>query len=256
MSGFHASTESGASSHADIAPTKFDHDGIDVSGIHAVVSWVGMQDSSTTLQHSSHSTHDHLTLQIHRDVSLNTAFFQLRANVALKSRRDRTNVYLSIHPERIRTVTLTENDGSHDFAANKLGTSTHCLQFVLARSPSLVVPQGDLTPKHKGSRVVLDSLQALVKQTTFSVYLPASTLTKARLTALCESVSSGNVLSSPKFADTASLYGGKGGRVIQHMPEAAVASASASAVEVESPPSYDELGMSSPSRPSITQSKL
>lgn len=257
MSELDVSTESGDSSLADIAPSKFDHDGIDIAGIHAVVSWLGDQDDSNTLQHLSHSTHDHLTLHIYRDTSSNTAFFQLRANVALKNRRDRTNVYLSIHPERIRTVTIVENDGSHDFAANKLGTSTYCLQFSLVESPALVVPQGELTPKHKTSRIILDSLQALVKQTDFSVYLPAPTLTKARISALCKSVSSGGVRSPPRFADTASLYGGKGGRVIQHLTEAVVASASAPApvLEVESPPSYDELGMSTSPRPPVSQSK-
>ncbi|CAN8102437.1 unnamed protein product [Discula destructiva] len=72
---------------------------------------------------------------------------------------------------------------------------------------------------------------------------------------LCESVSSGNLRSSPRFTDTASLYGGKGGRVVQHVSEAVAAPDPASAVApvVESPPSYDELGMSSPPQPFATQ---
>lgn len=254
-----AETESGESSLADIALSKFDSHGIDVSGAPAVVSWIEKEgDGNSTLQHLSHSTHDHLTLQLHRDASLNTAFFQLKANVALKSRRDRTNVFFSIQPERIRTVALIEHDESQNAAVNKLGTGTCRLQFALDKSPSLIVPQGDLTPKHKNSRLVLDSLQALLRQTSFSVDLPSSTVSKARLVSLCESVSSGNLRSTPRFTDVASLYGGKGGRVIEHESQAAVASGSArraAGPKEESPPSYDELGMSSPLRPVASQSK-
>lgn len=261
MSQLDASTESGESSQADISRSKFDNGAIDLSGVAAVVSWAGIQGGSPTTQSLSHSVHDHLTLQIHRDASATTAFFQLKANVSLKARRDRTNVYLSIHPERIRTVTLSEGDASNDTAANRLSASTYCLHFVLSRSPALVVPQGDLTPKHKNSRVVLDSLQTLSKQTSFSVHLPASALTKARLMLLCESVSSGSLRSTPRFTDTASLYGGKGGRVIEHVSEPALALDAAPIITAvaESPPSYDELAMDSPprpcTRPSATQSK-
>ncbi|KAJ4390840.1 hypothetical protein N0V93_004439 [Gnomoniopsis smithogilvyi] len=56
--------------------------------------------------------------------------------------------------------------------------------------------------------------------------------------------------------DIASLYGGKGGRIIEHASPSADAYGSAPAVvgpETESPPSYDELGMSSPVRPVATQ---
>ncbi|KAJ4420543.1 hypothetical protein N0V82_004316 [Gnomoniopsis sp. IMI 355080] len=249
-----APTESGESSHADISPSRFDSDGIDVSGAPAVVTW-HETDGDTTMRHLSHFPHDHLTLQIHRDASSNTAFFQLKANVAFKARRDRTNVLLSIQPERIRALALVERDGSEYTAASKLGTTTYCLRFDLDQAPSLIVPQGDLTPKHKHSRLVMDSLRGLAKKITFCVDLPSSTLSKARLVSLCESVSSGNVRSTPRFMDIASLYGGKGGRIIEHASQSAQASGSAPAFagpEAESPPSYDDLGMSN-TRPAASQ---
>lgn len=252
-----APTESGESSHADISPSKFDSDGIDVSGAPAVVSW-DEADGDNPMRRLSHFPHDHLTLQIYRDASSSTAFFQLKANVAFKARRDRTNVILSIQPERIRALALVERDGSQDTAASKLGTSTYCLRFDLDQAPSLIVPQGDLTPKHKHSRLVMDSLRSLAQKTTFCVDLPSSTLSKARLVSLCNSVSSGSLRSTPRFMDIASLYGGKGGRIIKHPSQPAQAPGSAPAFvgpEAESPPSYDELGMPSPSRPVASQGK-
>lgn len=252
-----APTESGESSHADISPSKFDSDGIDISGAPVAVSWHETSSDDTT-RHLSHSTHDHLTLQIHRDTFSNTAFFQLKANVAFKNRRDRTNVLLFIQPERIRALVLVEHDGSKDTATSKLGTMAYSLHFDLDRAPALVVPQGDLTPKHKTSRLVMDSLQALSGKTTFCVELPTSTLSKAKLVSLCESVSAGNLRSTARFMDIASLYGGKGGRLIEHASQFAKAPHSAPALigpDADSPPSYDELDMSGPSQRVASQSK-
>lgn len=253
-----APTESGESSNADISPSKFDSDSIDVSGAPAVASWLGDDGDHKSTQYLSHSSHDHLTLQIYRDASSNTAFFQLKANVALKSRRDRTNILLSIYPERIRDLKLVEHDGSEGEASSKLGTATYRLQFALHKAPALIVPQGDLTPKHKKSRVVMDSLQALTKQTKFCLDVPTSAATKARLASLCVAVSSGNLQSASRFTDIASLYGGKGGRIIEHVSQSAMAPALAPPVfglEVDSPPSYDELGVSGPIQPSFSQSR-
>lgn len=253
-----SSTESEASRHADISPSKFDNDSIAVSGAHVVVSWHENNGDSSSTQHSSHSPYDHLTLQIHRDPSSDTAFFQLKTSIAFKARRDRTNVFVSIHPERIQTVTIVEHAESKDTAASKLGTAIYRLDFALHKPPALIVPPGDLTPKHKNSRLVMDSLQALIKQTKFSVALPTSTVSKARLVSLCESVSSGSLRSTPRFTDIASLYGGKGGRTIELSSQVAAASDLApdsAGPEAEGPPSYDKLGISSPPRPVAYQSK-
>lgn len=253
-----ASTESGESSHADISPSKFDSDSIDASGIPTVVSWLGDVGDSKSKQYLSHTIHDHLTLQIHRDASSNVAFFQLKANFALKSRRDRTNILLSIYPERIRNLTLVEHDGNEDAVSSRLGAATYCLQFALYKPPALIVPQGDLTPKHKKSRVVMDSLQALTKQINFCLDVPTTAASKARLTSLCMAVSSGSLQSTPKFKDIVSLYGGKGGRIIEHASQSETSSAivpPAFVTEMESPPSYDELGVSKEAQPMESQSK-
>lgn len=257
MSGSDASTESGGMNEADIAPTTFSLSDLDISGAPAVVTWCDQGLTSNT-RALSHSAHDRLTLQIHRDTTSNSAFIQLKANVALKARRDRTNVFLAIHPERIQTVAIVDDAEDKELATNQLATTTYCLQFVLARPPTLVVPQGDLTPKHKTSRLVLDSLQALAKQTRCSVHLPSATVAKARLVSLCEALSAGTLRSTPKFTDVASLYGGKGGRIIEHGIQPAASgpgSAAPATTEAESPPSYDELSLSSPPRPYNAQSK-
>lgn len=256
MSQLDATTDSGDSPGPDIVPSKFPNGDLDVSGVPAVVTWIDHDAGRETEQRAHHSVSD-LSLQFHRDTSSNSAFLQLKANVSLKARRDRTNIFVSIPPECVRTVAVVEDEGTQS-ATDKLATSTHSLRLDLSSPPSLVVPKGDLTPKNKNSGAVLDSLQALAKQTCFSVHIPCATLAKLRLVSFCEAVSSSGVRSSPKFLDVASLYGGKGARVIEYDPEKLVAPSyapTASEPKSQSPPSYDELSLSSPPRPSIIQSK-
>lgn len=205
-----------------------------------------------------HSIHD-LSLEIHRHTASNSAFLQLKASASLKARHGRTNIFVCIQPERIKTIAVVEDDEGTQPATDKLATSAHSLRLDLIRSPSLIVPKGNLTPRNKNSGVLLDSLQALAKQTCFSVHIPCATLVKSRLVSFCEALSSGGVRSSPKFQDIASLYGGKGARVIEYEPEELVAPGNVlpgAEPEAQSPPSYDELSLCSPPRPSVIQGKV
>lgn len=240
------STESGDSpepEHDYAVPNDNDED-IHISGAPAVVTWI--DEHNHEMKQLCHSTHDHVTLHVHREASSNTAFFQMRANVALKAKRDKTHIWLSIHLERIRSVTVV--DGHEHQASAKLGTSTYGLKFQLAQPPTLVLPKCDLTPKQKSSRHVMDSFRALAEQTSFEVHLATTTLARGQLLSLCEATSSGRLQSMPRFLDVASLYGGKGGHIIEHAPVTPVAPVAAAPAAVqaeaqaESPPSYDELG--------------
>lgn len=133
-------------------------------------------------------------------------------------------------------------DGHEHEASAKLGTSTYGLEFNLTRPPSMIVPNGDLTPKQKASGIVMDSFRTLARLTSFVVYTAASTLAKCQLVWLCEATSSGRLRSTPKFLDVPSLYGGKGGKVIELEP-VNIASAESAPPQVESSPSYNDLGV-------------
>lgn len=247
------STQATASTHVPVASANGDEN-LQIIGVPVVVTWSDPAEHDGILHHLSHTTHDHLTLSIHRDVRSITAFFQLRANVALKNKRDRTNVLLSIPPESIRTLALVEGDPGLEVATSRLGTSTRCLRFDLREPASLVVPKGDITPKHKASRVVLDSLRVLASSDAFSVYLPSARASNAHLMALCEAVTSGTLRSMDKFLDIASLYGGKGGRTMERESLGATSDLPLSGGphsilrdQGDSPPSYDELSLESTS---------
>lgn len=185
-------------------------EGLELSNEPVVLTW-----TNPDLHHLSHTTNDNFTICMHHRVDLGTASFQFRAEVSLKDRRDSICVLLSIPPENIHRLALAEDDGGMALAASSLGTTTRCLRFNLRKAPSLIVPKGDITPRQRSSRIVLDSLRALATQTAFSLHLSAAKTSDAQWTALCAAVTSGSLRSVETFSGVASLYGGKGGRVLK-----------------------------------------
>lgn len=262
-------------STASLEPTQDDN--IEIYKIPAIVSWKDENDELRSLSHDA-STHDHVTLDIHFDADFNTALFKITANVAYKGKRNKSNLFMFIYPERVETLALVHDDG---YAPAKFGTSAYALHFTLSTPPSLIVPKGDWIPKNDASKSTLATLQAVAKKTTFHIAIPSRTLDKGRLVALCEKVSTKDCLKTPSnTTDIARLYGGKGGMTIEYGQDEAgrgnfayeISSASLlaqaadgdhgdtkSAIDQqrspESPPSYDELGDPPPAPPSTVRKR-
>lgn len=192
----------------------------------------------------------HLNLDLHYDARSSKAFFKLRAAVALKSHPSSRNtaVFLFVHPERIRALVLDDSPCAAE--ARMLGPETVCLHFELSRLPALVVPKESLAPRNQTSGNLLDSLRAVVQQSTFSVYakIPCRRLPRQRLLALCGAASRNELRSIAAHSNASSLYAGAGGKIIEgdslFRPDStAVSEGRESAIEplVENPPSYDEV---------------
>lgn len=228
---------------------------IDVSAQPAIASWTHDSGASRSL--------DALRFHIHHDPSTSTAFFKLRATVtfkatSVKSKRT-TAAWLYIAPERVETIALEDEKNVDEAMTKKLGPNTVCWRFSLTRPGTLVLPP-DYDLKSKGlSDDPLDGLWALARATSFSISacLPGRTVCRGRLTSLCKAVSGGDstagttaevastnvrLASNKHAADTTSLYGGKGGQVVEldslDLPGPAGNEAS--------PPPYADIGPSPP----------
>ncbi|KAL7619353.1 hypothetical protein AAE478_009890 [Parahypoxylon ruwenzoriense] len=217
---------------------------IDVTARPAVAVW--------RLPDGQDQSLPHVNFDLHYNVRSTKAFFKLRAVAALKaqSRSHKTNVFLFIYPERIRTVCLEESPCAVE--AKALGPDVICLRFDLSRAPDLVAPKDSLAPRNQASGKMLNSLRALSQQTTFAIYagIPCRTLPRRQLRSLCEIASRGGLGSIAAHCNTASLYAGNGGRIIEgdNFRVSTVAAASvphegSGALEMpgESPPAYDQL---------------
>ncbi|KAJ4410661.1 hypothetical protein N0V82_009170 [Gnomoniopsis sp. IMI 355080] len=233
-------------SSASIEPTQFL--AIHISKAPAVVSWSDDQCQSQCLSHDP-SGNDHVALDIKCDFQSNTALFKIIANVAYRGKRNRSNVYLHIYPERIRSLSIINNN---ETAPAKLGTSVYNLDFVLSSPGSLVVPKGDWVPKNEVAHSTLTLLEALSSQTSFCVAFPSKSIAMDRLVALCENVTSGGCLKTMHdAANVTKLYGGMGGKIIEHAHPSPVMQSFVGQGDVtESPPAYVDVGDSPPPHPS------
>lgn len=241
-----SSPSSDNASTASIEPSQFL--AIHVPKVPAVVSWSDDQGRLHSLSHDP-SGNDHVGLDIHCDAQNDTALFKIIANVAYKGKRNRSNVYLHIHPERIRSLSVIN---SNETAPAKLGTSVYTLEFDLSTPASLVVPKGDWTPKNEVAQSTLASLEALSTQSRFCIAFPSRSLAMDRLVALCEKASSSGCLKTMiDAANITKLYGGAGGKILEHAhPQPIVQSGIHQDVDTESPPAYGDVGDSPPPHPS------
>ncbi|ROW15880.1 hypothetical protein VPNG_02554 [Cytospora leucostoma] len=238
-------------------------DTIDVSAQSAIVTWASDNKPCCRLEA--------VKLYIFHDPSTNTAFFKLRApvtyqTIAANSKRT-TAAWLFIAPERIATLQLQGEHEIDETTKKQLGPNAVCLRFDLHRPAVLVLPPDiDQDGEAHASAEALDALRSLTQATSFAVLasLPARAVSQARLLSLCTAASgskegtcaaytstSGTLISSKHAADTNSLYGGKGGRIIE-----GGSSALLSTVETNvSPPPYANIGASPPSAPVLEPEK-
>lgn len=226
---------------------------IDVTAQPAIASWPHTSGAPRSL--------DGLRFHIYHDPSTNTAFFKLRATLTFKATgvkpKRTTAAWLHIAPERVETVTLEDEKNVDESVSKKLGANTVCWHFVLNRPGTLVLPPDyDLNSKGQQPDDCLDGLWALAQSTSFSISacLPARTVSRERLLSFCKAANltasttaeaaSANVkLSSNKHAaDTASLYGGKGGQVVE-LDSLALQDPTGNGT---SPPPYTDIGPSPP----------
>lgn len=241
-----SSPSSDNASTASIEPSQFL--AIHVSKVPAVVTWSDDHGQVHSLSHD-HSGNDHVGLDIQCDAQNETALFKIIANVAYKGKRNRSNVYLHIHPERIRNLSIIS---SNETAPARLGTSVYTLEFDLSTFASLVVPKGDWTPKNETAQSTLASLEALSTQSSFCVAFPSRSLAMDRLAVLCEKASSSGCLKTMvDAANITKLYGGAGGKILERPHSQAIAqSGIGQDVATESPPAYGDLGDFPPPHPS------
>ncbi|KAH7026758.1 hypothetical protein B0J12DRAFT_361665 [Macrophomina phaseolina] len=220
---------------------------ISIAGAPALIEWQQVDGTTSCLG-------DGVTVSPHRpsvdlvfDASQHQAFFKLWIRVSCKNFVKRVNVYLLIHPERVLSVHAVRDQEqiptSIRNAFAKHGPVSHpmtALQFVLRVPGSLVGPASEpLLPSTNASRSILQSLYALARATKFTVYL-AEEMPSEPLETFTLQVRDGGLKSIEFHANINTLYGGKGGEVIEPQDEVAAC---------DSPPSYDEIALTPPPQP-------
>ncbi|KAK5627830.1 hypothetical protein RRF57_003545 [Xylaria bambusicola] len=151
------------------------------------------------------------------------ALVRLQAITRLKKGPFKPYIYLFIRPDQISKLEYTKSEDAsdrdevelHGHARQKLNTGTHTLRFELRDPATFVVPSDHPFQFFRaGSQAVWTSWMAFAKDTRrFFVHFPITTLSKARLLSFCLAASTCGHL-TPLDDNISSLYGGRGGRVV------------------------------------------
>ncbi|KAL6881105.1 hypothetical protein J3F83DRAFT_721034 [Trichoderma novae-zelandiae] len=176
---------------------------INMSYLKNIVTWRDVKDQA---QRS-----DLINFDVYSDASTNTAFFKLYCDVRFRSSKGNQiqTIFLFIYPETIRTVTLKPD-------VDLLAPS---LQFSLTQPPSLIVPGDRILQCRPQTKGLFGLMRSLAEVTNFSIQLnhPITTVpTPAPLERVIQlfSVSADRPLTNATYASVTSLYGGRGGEIV------------------------------------------
>ncbi|KAI1196133.1 hypothetical protein F5X97DRAFT_223581 [Nemania serpens] len=256
------STASGSDSDSnETLSVQSTNDNIHVKGVPAFVVWQDSQGENHSLANLS------LSLLYTTTSGIKKALVQLQTTTKLKKGPAKPNIYLFVKPEQIRTLVYISSEDNldrdqeelHSRAREKLETSTHVLRFELRSPATFVVPREHSFKLFRaGSQAVWTSWRAFSRDMhCFFLHFPMKTLSRARLQSFCQAASSYGTLTSLND-NIASLYGGRGGKVINtHADEeddAAQVGASIGAPSLENlaPPAYEERTIAGPSLSTIS----
>lgn len=169
------------------------------------------------------------------------ASFQLHCPIRVKGIESYSCITSLINIRSIVTLNFNENPEIPDIVRKKLNCKAVCLHLDLCQPLNLVAPTAaiePIQPRKRPSGQVIDALRSLAKATAINIYISAREISLPRLAAFCEAVSQNRL--HPIHTDTstglASLYGGRGGKIITLSSEDY-----ASTSRSENPPSYDQL---------------
>ncbi|KAI1121796.1 hypothetical protein F5Y10DRAFT_255520 [Nemania abortiva] len=255
------STASGSESDANVTPTVHSTgNNIHIKNVPAFVVWRDPHGENHFLPDLS------LSLLYTSTPGTERALVQLQATTRLKKGPIKPNIYLFIKPDQISTLAYIskENDldrdqeDLHRVAREKLGTSTHVLRFELRSPATFVVPsEHPFKLFRAGSQAIWTSWMAFARDThCFFLHFPMTTLSKTRLLSFCQAASNCGTLTSLND-NISSLYGGKGGKVVDPHADEGNDAAKVEARtgvptdENSAPPAYEERVTAGPSLSSI-----
>ncbi|KAL6903263.1 hypothetical protein GGI43DRAFT_401590 [Trichoderma evansii] len=189
---------------------------------------------------------DGLSFDLYMDISTNTAIFKLYGYILLKGNRGKSGkqaIYLFVHPESIRAITLETMPGTPSQLLTNLGPNYHSLSFSLTKKPCLVVPQNIILESRPKTAALLDSIRALATVLNLTVSFSNTDTITSRLHSL-GSVASGfsptstgdRPSTNARRANLNALYAGRGGEIV-HTNDVTAGAAGAAA---QPPPLYSE----------------
>lgn len=171
-----------------------------------------------------------------------SASFQLHCPIRVKGIESQSHIIGLIHTRSIILFNYDENPEVPEIVRRKLNCKAIRLHFDLCQPLDLIASAAatePVQPRKRLSGQTFDSLRSLAQATAVDIYISARGISQAKLSAVCEAVS--QTILQPLDPDIptalASLYGGRGGKVVSlSSPQD-----DSSVLRNDEPPSYAEL---------------
>ncbi|CAM1508410.1 Fc.00g052580.m01.CDS01 [Cosmosporella sp. VM-42] len=176
---------------------------------------------------------DDISLRIRFVTETSSALFELRFPLNLKGVDGCSDIFIPIQPPSIISLDFSFAATPYATQVKLKGSTLVRLDFQLNRSLDILVPSAakePLTPSRAQSGKVIDALRLLSNATSFSVYIQAKKLPKAKLQPITSAIAQGHLKPLRQQDDLTSMYHGKGAKV-----------ADLSVRVDHPPPSYNEI---------------
>jgi hypothetical protein len=162
--------------------------------------------------------------KIHLKTETRAVLFSVELPLAVQGRQNKkTQAYFFVYPNDIRTLTLVDSEtaASCKVATQQLKGATHCLRFTLDRLGTLVMPTDKdvrANVKNEATQHALAAVLLLAARQHFVVYVSGRSANRRELLSLCCAAKdfSSSWEKPARLGVIATLYGGKGGRVISY----------------------------------------
>jgi hypothetical protein len=160
--------------------------------------------------------------KIHLKTETRAVLFSVELPLAVQGRQNKkTQAYFFVYPNDIRTLTLVDSEtaASCKVATQQFKGATHCLRFTLDRLGTLVMPTDKdvrANVKNEATQHALAAVLLLAARQHFVVYVSGRSANRRELLSLCCAAKdfSSSWEKPARLGVIATLYGGKGGRVI------------------------------------------
>jgi cell division protein FtsB len=191
---------------------------IDLRQTPCAVEWQCADETSSLTTPDPSNTSIQFTIHLDSTRPDNiTALFEILVPIKLKDIPGSCAIYLRICPSSVTSFECSSGAPASEAVKQKFDSATVCLNFQLAKTPTVLVPTAVGEPvvaARPRSGKVLDAIYQLSRVTALSVHIKDALLSKNQLDTISNAVTRGHLepLDGPEYS-ISRLYSGKGAKI-------------------------------------------
>jgi regulator of replication initiation timing len=216
---------------------------VDLHQTPCAIEWQCADETSSLTTPDPSNTNIQFTIRLNSTRPDNiTALFEILVPIKLKDIPGSCAIYIRICPSSVTSFECSLGAPSSEAVKQKFDSATVCLNFELAKNPTVLVPTAVGEPvvaARPRSGKVLDAIYQLSRVTALSVHIKDALLSKNQLDTISNVVKRGHLepLDGPEYS-ISRLYSGKGAKIATLSNPTPPSYAEAAALPPPTPPPH------------------